>query len=159
MSHFPFQMTAQCHAGRHCRPGCCRWWQHPRLLRESNVASWKTPMNGGSNWNITYIKGVFSSTPFLITGGHHWVQATISLEYHNFGCLTVEKLITQIDWFKHVRYNPDVYPRLNSGVPETIHHHIWSSWLLPQSTYLPERVPDFDPLWGVDKRPGWGEPV
>ena len=31
--------------------------------------------------------------------------------------------------------------------------------LLPQSTYLPERVPDFDPLWGVDKRPGWGEHI
>ena len=29
--------------------------------------------------------------------------------------------------------------------------------LPPQSTYLPEKVTDFDPVWGVDKRPGWGE--
>ena len=38
-------------------------------------------------------------------------------------------------WLKDVRCNPDVAPRLNSD----------KLMILPQSTYLPEKVPDFHP--------------
>ena len=47
--------------------------------------------------------------------------------------------------FKHVRCNPDVAPRLNSD----------KLMLLPQSTYLPEGVPDFDPLLKLGDVPCW----
>ena len=48
------------------------------------------------------------------------------------GQVSVEK---NDSWLKDVRCNPDVAPRLNSD----------KLMILPQSTYLPEKVSDFHP--------------